>query len=458
MSFKHELAQKAAKKHAKREAKKSQQEHENYITDTPEPAALIAKSSKQEIFESVEILIYGFVKETFPSPVPTEIKYTICKFYQLMMIIIKNGSSTIKAGLSKDDKPSSIFPNVVGNPAYAAVWTRQLFVEGSEAIAKWGYGNVKYPVEHGIITNFDFMERVWKYTFNKELNIDSKDCNVLLTEKADNPKTTRQKMTQIMFELIEVNGLYIEVDAVLSLYATGRYTGIVTQIGDGVGHTVPVYEGYAIRDAANRMDMGGRDMSDYLQKIIHERGYNWTPVTSRETLNDMKERLCYVALEFEDEMKLSETSSDIEKNYELPDGQVLTVGNERFRAGEILFKPSLIGKECDGIHELMYSSIMKCDRDIRQLLYENIVLSGGVCCVPGIDKRIEQEMTWLAPASMKINIMNSAIDNDENRERRRYLSWIGGSIMASQASFGDLLMTKDEYDEYGPTFINRKCF
>ena len=341
----------------------------------------------------------------------------------------------------------------MGNPKHVAMWRQEFFVEGSEAIAKRSVCSIKYPVEHGIITNFDDMERVWKHAFNKELIVNPADCDVLLTEKADNPKAHRQKITQIMFETFGVNGLHIEVDAVLSMYATGRYTGIVAQIGDGIGHTVPVYEGYAIRHAVNRMDVGGRDMTNYLQKIMYERGYNWTPVVPRETVNDMKERLCYVALKFEDEMKLSEESSDIEKNYELPDGQVLTLGNERFRAGEILFEPFFIGMECEGIHKLMYSSIMKCDRDIRQELYENIILSGGVCCLPGIDERIKQEVTWLAPASMKINIVNSA-----NRERRKYLSWIGGKVMASQSSFAELLITKDEYDQYGPSIVDRKCF
>jgi len=321
---------------------------------------------------------------------------------------------------------------------------------GDEAQAKRGVLQLQYPIAHGIISSWEDMEKIWNHTFYNELRVNPSEHPVLLTEAPLNPKTNREKMISIMFETFQVPGAYIQIQAVLALYASGRTTGIVMDSGDGVSHTVPIFEGYAIPHAVDRLDLAGRDLTEHMMKIMHNCGYAFKTSAEKEIVRDIKEKLCYIALDFEEELKkASEGGEDIEKTYELPDGNTIAIGKERFECPEALFNPSMVGKEEGGVHAITFSSITKCDMDVRKSLYENIVLSGGTTMYPGIGERMNKDLTALAPSSMKIKVVAPP--------ERKFSVWIGGSILSSLSTFQSMWITRDEFDESGPSIVHRKC-
>jgi len=275
--------------------------------------------------------------------------------------------------------------------------------------------------------------------------VDSKDHPILLTESPLNSEANRGKMTQIMFETFNVPAMYAAIPQLLSLYSTGRTTGLVLDIGDEVTTVVPIFEGYALRHAVTRLEFGGHHLTDFLGKLLVDRGFSFGE--SEKHIRGLKETVSYVSSSFAQDLANTNPQwmNRLDKTYTFSDGQSIVVGKERFQCGEILFNPKSVGIESPGIHEAAYQSIMKCDADIRKKLFKNIVLSGGTGQLPGLVERLQQELGLVWNSDVKVIRRDGSV-------------WIGGSILASLPTFQTTWVTRADFDEMGPSVVNKKCF
>ncbi|XP_043968130.1 actin-like [Gambusia affinis] len=365
---------------------------------------------------------------------------------EIVSVVIDNGSGVCKAGMAGEETPR-VFPSIVGcHKDKDAVRSCM----GTEAQGRRGVLALKYITDQNFVTDWEELGNLWVHAYSTELQVDPGEHPLLLSVAAGTPKPCREKMTQILFEALDVPALFLANQSVLSLYASGRTTGLVVESGDGVSHTVPVYEDYCLPHAFCCTSVSGRGLTENLIRILMDKGHYFTTSAERDIIRDMKEKLCYVALDFEQEMKTASSSSSLEKIYLLPDGQEVRISNERFRCPEVLFKPDLVGNESAGLHENICSSIMKCDIDIQRDLWSNIVLSGGSTLFPGFTERMQKEIPPLAPPSTTIKI--------EAPPLRNISAWQGGSILASLSTFQHLCVTRQEYNESGAIIIHHKCF
>ena len=405
----------------------------------------MASSNKDEQIEDEKFVesIPGFIRDLekkqgkLSYPIPIGVIDIIGFFIrEPRAIVIDNGDYKILAGYAGDDAPKLVY----------------------KPDCSWG----------------DNMEKVWECTFKKlKLKINHLQYyTVFMTEPPLNPKENREKMTKIMFEKFNVKKFYLASAAELALLASGRRTGLILSSGHGSTYSVPMYEKVVQKDAIRKVNIGGKHVTDYLTKLISEQDSKHKHALNSKIAEDIKRKLCYVAAAgLSDEMtKFEAEKQDITKHYVLPDGKVMSmddikkldvpddkvvvVGDERFKAPEILFQPILLDDEdvgVDGIHMCLYHSIMNCDVDMRRDLLTNIVLAGGNTLIPGFEERLCREMTALSPISITVKIAAFPF--------AVYLSWIGGSIVSSLESFqeNESWITRAEYEEFGCDIVHKKC-
>ena len=381
---------------------------------------------------------------------------------QIKVIVIEHGAGFIKAGFSGEDRPCFPPSSVEEQKKPVRPPVRPLVIqplkEPKSDIETTDQKNLK----------LENMETVWRDTFYN-LNIDTSKSNslVLLTVPPLTTNADKQIMTEIMFNKFNVSGLYIATDAVLALLATGRKTGIVLHSTEGATHIVPIYEGQAITDKIKRFNICGQDLTNYLMKLLKEKGYSFNSdlESYRSDVNDIKKKFCYVANNYLDEVTSFEIFNN-SKNYEIR-GESITINVERIICPELLFKPYIIASGSIGIHEVIYNSIIECDADIQKELFGNIILSGENTVFPGFAKRLEIEIREKRERDLierKINTQDNQMEikvhesfYKDGVNKQENLAWIGGSDLSSLDKFNEFWITKAEYDKSGSSIVNKKC-
>jgi|UniRef100_A0A7S4CFY0 actin-related protein len=370
-------------------------------------------------------------------------------------VVIDTGGGTIKAGFSGDDCPRIIVPTCAGTQR-GKHDSKETFV-CTQATKRREDLDIIYPMEDGKkMGNFDWdaLEKIWEHLYMDCLKVQPDDPNTpaLLTEPALNAKENREKMCQIFFEKFKVPSLYVSVAPVLSVYASGRTTGIVVEAGNSTCHTVPIFEGFSLFHSILQLDFGGVDLTNYLKGVLANNGIKFRASHEREVCSFLKEKLCLVAQDHQ----LTQADKESTVKHVLPDGTEVVLGPERYTCCEALFNPHIYGTDVKakrGLHATAIESIKKCDADITGLLYGNVVLSGGTSMFRGMQDRMLKEFVDLAPAE-KIKVFAST--------ERKYATWIGGSILASLPTFQDFWVTRSDYEDSGQPHaahvVHRNCF
>lgn len=403
---------------------------------------------------------------------------------RLPACVIDVGTGYTKMGYAGNKEPQFIIPSAIAVKETAKVGddaTRRLargvedldFFIGDEAMDAKGYA-VKYPVRHGMVEDWDLMEKFMEQSIFKYLRAEPEDHYFLLTEPPLNTPENREYTAEIMFESFNIPGLYIAVQAVLSLAASWTkrqkgertLTGVVIDSGDGVTHVIPVAEGYVIGSCIKHIPIAGRNITSFIQTLLREREIGIPPEQSLETAKAIKERHCYVCPDIAKEFnKFDQDPNKYIKKYQSLNSVTkkpfeIDVGYERFLGPEIFFHPEFANPDFTvPISETVDSVVQNCPIDVRRGLYSNIVLSGGSTMFKDFGRRLERDIRKSVDGRLKITeslsggrIKPKPIDVKViSHQMQRYAVWFGGSMLASTPEFYQVCHTKAQYDEYGPS-------
>ena len=414
------------------------------------------------------------------------------------VIVLDNGSGYLKAGYSNQTSPEICIPALVGREilrygekidlnkiketkkkSEQKKLIKQMIKErhlkeimiGDEIIGFRSLLDLSHPVTEGIITDEEDLFKLWDYTLTQKMGIeDPSERKIIVTEAPLNPISNKIKIFEILFEKIGVGAINIEPQAKCSLFSEGIDTGIVLDSGDGVTHCIPVSDGAILKHSIERMDIAGRHITEYLVRLLQKKGYAFNSSADFDFVRELKEKYCFVSNDIENDRKLERETSFYNSYHLLPDETRIRISDEKFEAPEILFNPSLIGKEYDGIPYMMMKSINSCPIDSRKGLYSGIVLSGANTLFPGFASRIENEIKKIYKETAlklakekKIKININVIDSP----KRKYSVFIGASIIANHYNSegnDDYWITRDEWLECEDTgdytkdnLIKNKC-
>jgi actin-related protein 2 len=380
-------------------------------------------------------------------------------------VVLDNGTGFLKVGYAGSSFPTAVIGTHLGRPilrAGAKVTGKQLkdVMIGDETNGATHLLEMSYPVKNGVIQNMDEMLKIWDYAIMKKMEVNPAERGISLSEAAICSHKHRAKIFEVMFEHYGFQKVQSKPQGVLAMTSASLESGIVVDSGEGFTMCMPVFQGYSIPKAVRQVDLGGRDITEQLLRLLQRRGYNFNPSADMETVRAIKEMFCYAAVDFRLETRLATETVVLEKAMTLPDGSQCVIGSERFEATECLFSPGLMQKECDGLSQQLWNSIQACDIDIRSHLYQHVVLSGGSTMFPGLPTRLESDIKGLfLEKALKgdRSRLEKFVLNIEDPPRRKYMVFLGGAVWAELTKdVADEWLTKEEWAEGGASAVNAR--
>lgn len=426
---------------------------------------------------------------------------------EVSAIVVDIGTCNTKAGYAGEDAPKSVFPSHVG--AVYSTGSDNTVGSGLKAVGEEGdvemsetkpsenkvqyfvgtnalhyrrpFMEIESPLEDGLVKNWEVLEQLWDHMFTTQLRLNPTEHPILLAESSFNTKPLREKNTELMFEKYKIPALFVSKNAVLTSFSSGKATSLVLDSGGGVTSCVPVNDGYVLKKAIVRSTLAGDRVTSELHRALGKKGVSIKPsfmITRKEirpsefqvklkdcpnttasytnfmvesVVRDVKETVCRVP-----ERPIDDSYAHLATMpYELPDGNTIEIGQDRYSVPELLFNPEPLntdGNTFTGVHNMLYDSVTKCDADIRRELFNSIIVTGGNTLLPGFFDRLLLELSVpnLVPYKLKIFASPNSLE-------RKFSVWIGGSILASLGSFHQMWISKAEYEEHGSSIIERKC-
>eukprot|EP00927_Polykrikos_kofoidii_P000170 TRINITY_DN10066_c0_g1_i1.p1 TRINITY_DN10066_c0_g1~~TRINITY_DN10066_c0_g1_i1.p1 ORF type:complete len:382 (-),score=49.91 TRINITY_DN10066_c0_g1_i1:97-1242(-) len=368
--------------------------------------------------------------------------------------VIDSGEGSIKVGIAGEEAPKVVLPSLFARPrasqksspaASVQPATRSQCVVGGRArIIDQAFCEVSSPISSGCVQNWEDLEQLWRVAF-EEMGQKPTNRPFLLADAPLSPVGCRERAAEIVFETFGAPALHFTPQPVLALYTAGTTTGVVLDCGEGVAHAVPVFNGFYLRSAVRRTPLAGRHVTKHLGRQLRRQGYFVHSASQFETLRTLKEQHCYVTGNRKEEELNLQDSHAAPKVVMLPDGAMLPLGPERFRAPEVLFAPQTVGLDCDSLPSILAGSVGACEVDLRQGLWEQVSLAGGSTLLEGFGARMLLEIRKIVPRDLKIRVLQPPM--------RAYSAWVGGSILGSLQSFDQMLVSKAQYQEHGGALL-----
>ncbi|CAM9761669.1 unnamed protein product [Pylaiella littoralis] len=393
-------------------------------------------------------------------------------------VVMDVGSGWTRMGLAGQERPSCVFPTVVGRVdlrAYDRIsgQDERVYV-GHRAIDEAnkraadrelpdGTGPMpspimlQHPLSSGVVTDWDDMEELWKFGVEVEMGLDAMEHPVLMADSTATDSAAREKATEVLLETLSTPAVHMALQPVLALYACGPTSGLVVDIGESGTQVAPIFEGFMLEKGIRRVGLGGKDITRQLGALANAKvalmgGDDIEPEDPCDALKleALKAKVCFVSEDVDKDNAKMELS--MSKPYTLPDGTRITLGRERYRAAELLFDPGMHLREESSLQDAIFDSIMSCERKTRAVLAQTIILTGGTTEMVGLNRRLQRELTRTSRTNgvrLKYTVM--VPEDDHNNT-----VWVGGSMLASTGSLNGLWFTRAEYEEYGAGYIHSK--